>query len=328
MAEFISKRKEMKASMQMKPDMAKLISDLPIERGWNAVDLHYYHGTWLPTTTIPASLALEAHFRSRPDDVIITTTPKSGTTWLKALAFAIRHREKHLPNAPDHPLLRFNPHQLVRTFEVYDLADLEHLPSPRLLNTHFPFHMLSTTTKCKLVFLCRNPGDNFISHWKFHNRIHTMAAGSDVELGLSLEEAFDLFCSGRSSYGPYWDSVLGYWQASKQEPERVLFLHYEELKQDPSPRIKRLASFLGVPFTEEEEEKGVVDAIINLCSFDKMSNLEVNKTGKCPSGMPAQVFFRSGGVGDWSKYLTSEMVERLNSITHEKMKGSGLDLIL
>lgn len=94
MAEFISNRKEMKASMQismqMKPGMAKLISDLPIERGWNAADLHYYHGTQLPTTTITATLALEAHFRSRPDDFIITTTPKSGTTWLKALAFAIR----------------------------------------------------------------------------------------------------------------------------------------------------------------------------------------------------------------------------------------------
>lgn len=155
-----------------------------------------------------------------------------------------------------------------------------------------------------------------------------MAAGSDAEVELPLEEAFDLFCNGRSSYGPYWDSVLGYWQASKQEPERVLFLHYEELKQDPSPQVKRLASLLRVPFTEEEEEKGVVEDIINLCSFEKMSNLEVNKIGKSPAGMPAQVYFRSGTVGDWTRYLTSEMVERLNSITHEKMKGCRLDLIL
>lgn len=51
---------------------------------------------------------------------------------------------------------------------------------------------------------------------------------------------------------------MGYWEASKlQGPERGLFLQYEEMRHDPSPHVKRLASFMGLPFTEEEEKKGL-----------------------------------------------------------------------
>lgn len=67
-----------------------------------------------------------------------------------------------------------------------------------------------------------------------------------------------------------------------------------------------------------------------LAYFDKLSCMEVNKTGTSSSfeGFPNLFFYRRGIVGDWAEYLTSDMVERLNRITKEKMKDSGLDFIL
>ncbi|KAF2305975.1 hypothetical protein GH714_009220 [Hevea brasiliensis] len=84
---------------------------------------------------------------------------------------------------------------------------------------------------------------------------------------------------GISGNGPYWDHVLGYWKASVKSPEEVLFLVYEDLKKDTVFNVKKLAEFMGYPFTPEEERRGVVQHIVDLCSFDSLRNLKANKSG-------------------------------------------------
>jgi hypothetical protein len=75
--------------------------------------------------------------------------------------------------------------------------------------------------------------------------------------------------------GPYWDHLLGYWRASLESPERILFLKYEDLKNETVYWVKKMAQFMGYPFSLEEEDKGVVQKIIDLCSFENLSSLEV-----------------------------------------------------
>lgn len=72
---------------------------------------------------------------------------------------------------------------------------------------------------------------------------------------------------------------MGYWKASVEKPERVFFLKYEDLK-DTLGYVKKLASFMEKPFSEEEEERGVPQQIVAHCSFESLSNLEVNKSEK------------------------------------------------
>ncbi|KAL7192293.1 hypothetical protein ACSBR2_024183 [Camellia fascicularis] len=60
---------------------------------------------------------------------------------------------------------------------------------------------------------------------------------------LTLEEAFDMFCKGIFSYGPFWDHVLGYWKESLPCPTRVLFLNYEDMKRNTLIHAKKLAEF-------------------------------------------------------------------------------------
>ncbi|KAJ0905736.1 putative quercetin-3-sulfate 4'-sulfotransferase [Helianthus annuus] len=118
-----------------------------------------------------------------------------------------------------------------------------------------------------------------------------------------FEEAFEEFCHGISNYGPYWDHILGYWKASLERPERILILKYDDLKREPTSNVKRLAEFIGYPFSVNEEKAGVVDDIIKLCSFENLSNLEVNKTGKREGGsLENRLYFRKAEDGDWKNY--------------------------
>nr|GMD96677.1 cytosolic sulfotransferase 12-like [Ipomoea batatas] len=130
-----------------------------------------------------------------------------------------------------------------------------------------------------------------------------------------------------SQHGTFWDHLLGYWKESSENPGKVLFLKYEEMKSEPDVQLRRMAAFLGCPFSEEEEEGGVVGGILRLCSFESLSSLEVNKTGKgLLLGNSNNVLFRKGKVGDWRNHLTDEMATRLNQIVEEKFKGTGLKL--
>ncbi|XP_028803547.1 cytosolic sulfotransferase 12-like [Neltuma alba] len=325
----------MKYDEELSQECSNIIATLPSESDWFSVQLYQYQGFWYQKRLIQAILNCQNHFQAHDTDIFIVTPLKCGTTWLKALTFTILNRKKYNLNpnldptqtvAP-HPLLTANPHVLVPNLE-FDLyfntnkLDLSSFPSPRLLSSHLPYASLPESVKqsrCKMVFLSRNPKDVFISLWHFTNRLRP-----DIQEFNTIEYLFEKFCQGVNFFGPFWDHVLGYYKESLKRPEKILFLKYEELKSEPVRVLKDLGNFLGYGFSMEEENGHVIHDILKLCSFENLKNLEVNKSGKLPAGVENKTYFRRGEVGDWKNFLTIGMIKQIDAITEEKFGKHGL----
>ncbi|TVU04436.1 hypothetical protein EJB05_49978, partial [Eragrostis curvula] len=283
--------------------------------------LHCYQGTCVLEQWVPGIMAIQQSFTPRRGDVILASAPKCGTTWLKALTFATMARGVHPPTDAEHPLLRLNPHDCVPFMEILFAAGLgskmDDMPSPRLMATHMPHSLLpdsiTRNPDCKIIYICRDPKDMVVSMWHYGRRIQPDASVSDV---------LELTCKGMSPSGPIWDHVLGYWNDSKTSPEMVLFLRYEEMLCDPVENARKIAQFVGQPFSKAQEETGMIMDTVRLCSFHKLKNLDVNKTGS-QSPFANDGYFRKGEAGDWANHMTPEMARRLDAIVEEKLRGSG-----
>ncbi|EEF47723.1 Sulfotransferase 1C2, putative [Ricinus communis] len=217
--------------------------------------------------------------RLKPNDIIVASCPKTGTTWLKALTFAIVTRGVF--DNSTNPLLKKVPHECVPFLEL----DLAKVSSDRdsgipLVATHVPYISLPKTildSGCKIVYVCRDPKDVFVSLWYF---VAKQLISKNIE-PIPKEDAFELFCKGTAHCGPYWDHV------NEEIPK---FLRQE------------ISTVHGYPFSLEEEEKGVMQKVTNICSFENLSNLEVNKNGRhrenTTLAIPNHVYFRNGQAGD------------------------------
>ncbi|KAL0330872.1 UNVERIFIED_CONTAM: Cytosolic sulfotransferase 15 [Sesamum angustifolium] len=301
------------------------------QHNWDGLPMSKFQGFWCPVFILHPLLCFQRNFKALDTDVLLASVPKSGTTWLKALLFSIVSRDRF--PIDQSPLLATNSHRLVFSLECFyyaedDDPDLGNLSRPRLFSTHLPHQALPSSlieSNCKIVYVCRNPLDQFISEREFllKNRLWPDKPYGEV---LSLDEAFDMFCDGVQAFGPFWDHLLGYWNASLENPDRVLFLKYEDIKRDPLLKVKKIAEFVGLPFSEEEEKEGLVGDISRLCSFEKLKDLEINKNGIHFGSVKNNSLFRKGDIGDWQNYLTPAMAEWMKTILEAKLSGSGLIL--
>ncbi|KAI5410941.1 hypothetical protein KIW84_056184 [Lathyrus oleraceus] len=268
----IDKNESIEDQDQLSQEIKDMLLSLPREKGWRTPYIYFFQGFWCQPAEIQAISTFQNHFQAKQSDVIVATVPKSGTTWLKALTFATVNRQAHSIFSKKHPLLSFNPHDLVPFIEytVYGkhdkVPDFSNLQEPRLFGTHIPLNSFTNSIKdsnCKIVYICRNPFDTFISSWIFVNKIKPPSMPT-----LNLEEAFEIL---------------------------------------------------------EEENEGVIENIIKLCSFETMKELEVNKNGTFGRNFENKFLFRKGEIGDWTNYLSPSMVEKLSKIIKEKLGGSGLN---
>lgn len=275
---------------------------------------------------------MERHFKPRDTDILLATMPKAGTTWLKALTYSISNRNVHAPDQTTHPLYTWNPHELVKTLEIFvyihsENPNLDVIPSPRIFATHLSYQSLTKVfheSPCKIIYICRNPLDQFVSerHFFLENNLN-----NKDERTLSIDESFNRFCQGISHYGPFWEHALEAWNAHLKNPDRVLFLKYEDLKKDDKHYIRKIAEFIGCPFSAQEEENGSVEKTSKLCSFENLREAKANQEGSINNNMVKKSsYFRKGETGDWTNYLTKEMAQRMKSVMDSKFEGSGLVL--
>ncbi|XP_060206391.1 flavonol 3-sulfotransferase-like [Lycium barbarum] len=304
-----------------------MLTALSKEKGWITEYLYQYKSFWFTPAAIKGVQKAQQRFEAQSIDILLATFPKSGTTWFKALIFSLMNRDRF--DFSSHPLLTKGPHDCIPFLEsiIQDetsYQDYRISCSPRcLLATHIPYSLLPASVMSsgsKIVYVFRETKDVLVSNWHYMKKLSVKDLPS-----FPIEDAFDLFCKGVSHYGPFWDHASDYWKASLENPDKVLFLTYENMKKDPIVCLTKLAKFLDKTFCLEEEREEVVQEIVKLCSFENLSSLEINQTGVQHFSPQFSVenrhFLRKGQVGDWRNHLTVERGEQLDEITRQKLCG-------
>ncbi|XP_002197659.6 sulfotransferase 1 family member D1 [Taeniopygia guttata] len=255
-------------------------------------------------------------FQARPDDLLISTYPKSGTTWLSEVMDMIYHNgdvEKCRRDA----IYNRVPFLELKVPKMCGVEQLENTPSPRLVKTHLPVQLLPTSfweKDCKIIYMARNPKDVVISYYYFHKmaKIHH-DPGTKAEF---LEN----FMAGKVPYGSWYDHVRGWWE--KKQEKKILYLFYEDMKKDPRQEVQKILQFLGKELSER-----TVERILHHTSFQEMKkNPAANYETMLPALMDHSIspFLRKGISGDWKNHFTVAQNERFDQHYQELMSGSDL----
>ena len=248
-------------------------------------------------------------FVVKDGNVFIVTYPRSGTTWTEQMVHLLVNKgeqgEQRLTDAV--PWLETLPHRPNSMIEF-----LETMPQRRLFTSHLPYPLMPPidNTTAKIVYVARNPKDVAISTY-FHNQSKGGYEGS-------WDEHFQLFLYGDVGFGPYFDHVLPWWQAS-QKDKNILFLTYENMKHDHAGNVAKLASFLDI-----QADSQLIETVVRLSSFQSMTSNENTNFDWIPQKADKPKHFRKGDIGDWRNHFSAEQSQRIDDLFMKKLKGSGL----
>ena len=117
-----------------------------------------------------------------------------------------------------------------------------------------------------------------------------------------------LYVKGYVSCGAFVDHVSRWHAVSREAASPVLFVTYEELKQNPAKGVRKIADHLGLERSDED-----INAVVRLSSFDAM-RAQADKaprpgdarnakyatlTNGAVDSKSASSHLRQGGAGTW-----------------------------
>ncbi|XP_030066065.1 sulfotransferase 1C4 [Microcaecilia unicolor] len=279
--------------------------------------LDYVNGIPLPELTCKNWEKIW-NFQYRPDDLLICTYPKAGTTWIQEIVDLIQNDGdiKRCQRAPCHDRVPFI--DLIVPFPLKSgLEKALEMPSPRVLKSHLPIQLLPPSFwehNCKVIYVARNAKDNLVSYFHFGRMNHGLPDPG------TWPEYFETFLAGEVSWGPWHDHVKGWWEA--REHHRILYLFYEDMKENPAREIRKVMQFL-----EKDLDEKILEKIVYHSSFQAMKENPMSNYSTIPSFIFDQSispFMRKGTVGDWKTHFTVAQNERFDEDYKKKMAGTSL----
>ncbi|KFQ70278.1 Sulfotransferase family cytosolic 1B member 1, partial [Phaethon lepturus] len=166
---------------------------------------------------------------------------------------------------------------------------LEAVASPHAMKTHIPPHNWPKSfweNLCKVIYMWHNTKDEAVSFYHFDpmNKLHPHPG----TWAWYLEELM----AGRVAYGSWYDHVKDYWERRKDHP--ILYLFYEDLKENLRREVAKVAQFLG-----RELPEAALATITQHTSF-------------------------ASTTGDWKNHFTVAQSEHFDRDYAQKMSGTDL----
>ncbi|KAG5211620.1 hypothetical protein JEQ12_014049 [Ovis aries] len=265
--------------------------------------LFTYQGIPYPVTmcTSETFKALDA-FEARSDDIVLASYPKCGSNWILHIVNELMFADsKQKYEYPEFPVLECgDPEKYQR---------MKQFPSPRILVTHLHYDQLPGSifqNRAKILVLFRNPKDTAVSFFHFHNDV------PDIPSYGSWDDFFRQFMKGQVSWGSYFDFAIN-WNKHLDD-ENVMFILYEDLRENLATGIKRIAEFFG--FSPSGEQ---IQTISAQSTFHAM-----RAKSQETHGAVGPFLFRKGEVGDWKNLFSETQNQEMDEKFKECLAGTAL----
>ncbi|XP_010892614.1 sulfotransferase 1C2 isoform X2 [Esox lucius] len=186
-------------------------------------------------------------FRPDPLDLLIATYPKAGTTWVQEIVDLLLH------NGDAEVARRAPTHHRIPFLEIHSpppipsgLSFIEKMDPPRVIKTHLPFQLVPEgfwENKCKVIYVARNAKDSVVSYFHFDQMNQTQPEPGPWDGYLHK------FMNGELPWGSWYDHVKRYWL--EREKRNILYLFYEDLKENPHREVKRIMQYLDLSLSDD-----------------------------------------------------------------------------
>ncbi len=259
-------------------------------------------------------------YAPRPDDIIIATAPKCGTTWMQQIVSSLVFGDAQV-----RPLAAVSPWVEARfrftADEIQDILGAQR--HRRFLKTHLPIDGLPLYDEVKYIHVARDGRDAVLSmHNHFTGFSDEQTARFDA-IGredpviarpyerppADVRDYFRQWLASKPVRGAVegppslflFDLETGYW-AERKRPN-VLLVHYADLSGDLEAEMRRIASFLDI-----EIDNDLWPSLVRAAGFEAMraagDGLMPQTRMMFPEG--SKRFFNKGVNGRWRDVLTDD----------------------
>jgi len=261
-------------------------------------------------------------FTFRPDDIVISTPPKSGTTWTQMICALLVFRATTF----DRPLDLISPWLDMLTRDLESVrADLDAQTHRRFIKTHTPFDGLPHGPDVTYICVGRDPRDVFRS-WDNHmDNMNMPAMLAARERAVGLDDVMDMLAQGpppraETEIERFWSwvddpkpvtegislrSTLHHLQTFWDVRDRpdVVLLHYSDLYTDLAGEMRRLASRLGIEVDEDRWPE-----LVEAATFERMRDRADVIAPDTSNAIwtDNRRFFNRGRSGQWRDLLDDD----------------------
>lgn len=268
-----------------------------------------------------------ANFALRDDDVIVSTPPKSGTTWMQSivvmLIFGRPGMDVRIGDTSPWLDCGFRDREEI----AERLAAQDHR---RCIKSHTPLDGISYDPASTYLAVYRHPVDVYFSMRNHvgNTREENLRPETERRFTQDVSEGFRLFVDGLTEQGSdqvlTLESLVYHYRSFKKwaHLENLHFFHYSDLSRDLEGQISRLASILGIQHSPD-----IMNSIVEGADFKAMQNNAKRhddprraKVFKDPSA-----FFASGTSEKWKGQLTDQELERYRSRISDLLEPTDVD---
>lgn len=245
------------------------------------------------------------HFETRAGDIVVSTPPKSGTTWMQEVVHSLLWPGGDAPGSR-RELARWIDMRIRPIDEIVALLDAQQ--HRRSIKTHSPADCAPFDPDCSYIVVYRDGRDALMSwgNHRRHMRPEAVAAMNELAEKDGLAPIDLQFEGDYERLYQEWLTIcsplrhLASWWPRRLEPN-VLFVHYADLTRDLEYEMKRVAGFLNLEVAESQWE-----AVLERCSLASMRENDKGLDRLYVGGSAS--FFHKGGSGRWQGVIPDAII--------------------